>query len=134
MQDKITEFLKSHGAGQVGFCRAEENEFGLDYAISYTIPLSDAIVDGIGDAPTHTYFHHYRSVNSLIDHLSLRCGRILLRTAINMFPLRHRNRSTECRVFTRIRWRQSAQVLAQSARAVFLSQPKTVRESDSARY
>ncbi len=87
MQNKIIEFLKSHGAGQVGFCRADDNEFDLGYAISYTIPLSDAIVDSIDEAPTHTYFHHYRSVNALIDHLSLRCGRMLAENGYKYVPV-----------------------------------------------
>lgn len=77
MQNKITEFLKSHGAAQVGFCKTVDNEFNLGYAISFTIPLSDAIIDTIDNAPTHTYFHHYRSANALIDHISLRCGLML---------------------------------------------------------
>ncbi len=77
MQNKIRDFLISHGAGQVGFCRATDNSFSLPYAISYTIPLSDAIIDGIDNSPTHTYFHHYRSVNALIDRLSLECGLLL---------------------------------------------------------
>lgn len=88
MREKIEEFLIRHGAGQVGFCRIDrENEFNLGYAISYTIPLSDAIVDGITDAPTHTYFHHYRSVNALIDNLSLRCGRILAQEGYLYVPI-----------------------------------------------
>ena len=87
MQNKITEFLKSHGAAQVGFCRAEDNPFSLPYAISYTIPLSDAIIDGIDSAPTHTYFHHYRSVNALIDHLSLRCGLMLAQNGYRYAPI-----------------------------------------------
>lgn len=77
MQKKIEEYLKSEGVGQVGFCKAGENPFSLPYAISYTIPLSDAVVDQITDAPTHTYFHHYRTVNAYIDRLSLKCGLIL---------------------------------------------------------
>lgn len=77
MRKKIEEYLKSEGAGQVGFCKAGENSFSLPYAISYTIPLSDAVVDQITDAPTHTYFHHYRTVNAYIDRLSLKCGLIL---------------------------------------------------------
>lgn len=87
MQNKITEFLKSHGAAQVGFCKAEENQFNLPYAISYTIPLSDAIIDGIDNAPTHTYFHHYRSVNALIDHISLRCGLLLAENGYKYTPI-----------------------------------------------
>lgn len=78
MQTKIKEFLLSNGAGQVGFCKLDaQNAFDLPYAVSYTIPLSKAIIDGITDRPTHTYFHHYRSVNALIDRLSLQCGLML---------------------------------------------------------
>lgn len=87
MQNKIREFLLSHGAASVGFCRATENPFSLSFAISYTIALSDAIVDGIDTAPTHTYFHHYRSVNALIDHLSLRCGIMLERAGYSYVPI-----------------------------------------------
>lgn len=87
MQNKITEFLKSHGASQVGFCKAKDNPFNLPFAISYTIPLSDAIIDGIDTAPTHTYFHHYRSVNALIDHLSLRCGLMLQKEGYRYVPV-----------------------------------------------
>lgn len=88
MQNKIKDFLLSHGAGQVGFCKLEaENPFALPYAVSYTIPLSKAIIDGITDAPTHTYFHHYRSVNALIDQLSLRCGRMLAAAGYLYVPI-----------------------------------------------
>ncbi len=88
MKKKIIDFLMENGAGQVGFCKlAEENDFGLKYAVSYTIPLSDAIIDGIDKAPTHTYFHHYRTVNSLIDNLSLRCGRILAKEGYKYVPV-----------------------------------------------
>ncbi len=78
MQKKLQSLLETHGAGQVGFCHLEaENPFHLPYAVSFTIPLSNAIVDSITSAPTHTYFHHYRSVNSYIDHLSLKIGMML---------------------------------------------------------
>ncbi len=88
MQKRIEEFLISHGAGQVGFCKIKaDNQFNMPYGISYTIPLSDAIIDGIDEAPTHTYFHHYRSVNALIDHLSLRVGRILADEGYKYVPI-----------------------------------------------
>ena len=73
----IRKFLIKGGAGQVGFCYAGDNPFLLPFAVSYTIPLLDAIVDTITDVPTHTYFHHYRSINALIDSLSLRCALML---------------------------------------------------------
>ena len=88
MQETIRAFLLDHGAGQAGFCRLEaDNPFHLPFAVSDTIPLSDVIVDGIDGAPTHTYFHHYRSVNSLIDQLSLRCGRMLARAGWRYVPI-----------------------------------------------
>ena len=77
MKDKIIKFLTENGAGEVGFAKAKENEFGLPYSISFDIPLSLAVVEGITDKPTHTYFHHYRTVNTLIDNLSLRLGLML---------------------------------------------------------
>lgn len=88
IQKHIKDFLIQHGAGQVGFCHLDsENDFHLPYAISYTIPLSDAIVNQIDTAPTHTYFHHYRSINALIDHLSLRVGRMLAEAGYQYVPI-----------------------------------------------
>lgn len=77
IQSEITAFLTSRGAAQVGFCKATDNEFNLGYAVSYTVHLSDAVIDCIDNAPTHTYFHHYRTVNALIDRNSLECGFML---------------------------------------------------------
>lgn len=79
IQEQITDFLFENGAGQVGFCRLGDDEFGqnrfgLEYAISYTIPLSKAVIDEIDGEPTYTYFHHYRTVNTLIDNNSLKVG------------------------------------------------------------
>lgn len=88
MQETLRSFLQEHGAGQVGFCALDQdNVFGLPFALSYTMPLSDAIVDQIDQAPTHTYFHHYRSINALIDHLSLRVGRILAKEGYRYVPI-----------------------------------------------
>lgn len=78
MQTKIKEFLLENGAGAVGFCELDKpNQFNLPYAISFVVPLSKAVTDEIDKMPTHTYFHHYRSVNTLIDNLSLRTGIML---------------------------------------------------------
>ncbi len=91
LQKQITDFLIENGAGQVGFCKLggafADNEFGMTHAVSYTVPLSDAIVDGIEDAPTHTYFHHYRTVNALIDRNSLMVGFILRRHGFKYVPI-----------------------------------------------
>ncbi len=88
MQSKIKNFLLENGVGQVGFCRLEiENTFNLPYAVSFTIPLSNAIIDQIDTEPTHTYFHHYRTVNTLIDSLSLRAGLMLGKEGYRYVPV-----------------------------------------------
>lgn len=85
MRDKITDFLHQNGITEVGFCRLnpQENPFGLGFAVSYVVPLSEAVVDGITDQPTHTYFHHYRTVNTFIDNISFKIGLMLTNEGYN---------------------------------------------------
>ena len=65
--------LTSGGAEAVGCSYWEDTPFpGLNYAISFCVRLSDAIIDTISEeGPSKTYFHHYRTVNALLDSLSL---------------------------------------------------------------
>lgn len=78
IQDELKEYLLSQGASDVGFCLLPDGDFGeCKYALSIAVRLSDAIVDEIGAEPTHTYFNHYRSVNSFIDSLLLKAGLFL---------------------------------------------------------
>ena len=45
----------------------------LPYVISFAVPLPRAVVREIAaEGPTKTYFHHYRTCNSYIDHVSYR--------------------------------------------------------------
>ncbi len=70
----------NEGASEVGFCKLPYTAEGfseLGYAISFTVKLSPAVISGIGDCPTHTYFHHYRTVNAFIDRLTLSIGMLL---------------------------------------------------------
>lgn len=72
----IEEKLKEWGAskfsfGYVGDCLPDSLK-RLKFAVSIAVRLSDAIINEIDDKPTHTYFHHYRSVNTLIDSITLR--------------------------------------------------------------
>lgn len=73
---EIERKLKELGASMVGYCELSdelpENLKELKYAISIGIRLSDYIIDEITDKPTYTYFHHYRTVNALIDQITLR--------------------------------------------------------------
>lgn len=73
MNNRITELLKGQLVSEVGFSRCEDTPFpGLCNAVSVVMHLSEAVVDGIDDAPTHTYFHHYRTMNAYIDSVTNR--------------------------------------------------------------
>lgn len=73
---KLEDKLKEWGASLVGFSDVDEKLPAAlkkyPYAVSVGVRLSDAIIDEIKDKPTFTYFHHYRTVNTLIDQLTLR--------------------------------------------------------------
>ncbi|MEQ2130071.1 4Fe-4S double cluster binding domain-containing protein [Caldanaerobacter subterraneus KAk] len=75
-QEILEKKIKEWGASLVGFSNLEEivpeNLSDIPYGISIVIKLSDRIVDEITDKPTHTYYHHYRAVNNLIDLITLR--------------------------------------------------------------
>ena len=72
MNDIIEKFLKERFVSDVGFAKCEDTPFpGLENAVSLVFHLSDAVVDEITDCPTHTYFHHYRTMNAYIDSVSL---------------------------------------------------------------
>jgi len=45
----------------------------VPFAITLGIRLSDAVIEGISGGPTKMYFHHYRSVNAMLDACALRC-------------------------------------------------------------
>lgn len=74
--DEIEAFIMSLGASFVGLSDVKDflpsNLKKYNYAITFGVRLSDAIIDEIEDKPTFTYFNHYRSVNTLIDQISLR--------------------------------------------------------------
>ncbi|MDF2523874.1 MAG: queG [Clostridiales bacterium] len=73
---ELQDMLKSWGASVIGFSKVTdklpENLKQLKYAITIGVRLSDFIIDQIDSTPTYTYFHHYRTVNSLIDYITLR--------------------------------------------------------------
>ena len=79
--NNLKEKILSFGCHDVGFsCIGEdlaEKTTGnpdFKYAVSIVVKLSEAVIDGITDAPTHVYFHHYRTVNALIDNIILKTG------------------------------------------------------------
>lgn len=90
IQEELRTMLLANGVADVGFAALEEQDLaqleadGLGvgdcrYGMSIVVRLSDAIIDEITDAPTHTYFHHYRTVNAFLDQMLLRAGMLLTR-------------------------------------------------------
>lgn len=77
----LKEKLRDWGASKFGFAYIGDCVPGkykdLCYAVSILVRLSDAVINEIGDKPTHTYFHHYRAVNSLIDNIALRTSLLI---------------------------------------------------------
>lgn len=75
-QKELTEMLFNLGVAKVGYANLQDilpKEFSyLKSGVSIAIRLSDEVISHINatDGPTHTYFHHYRTVNSFIDQAS----------------------------------------------------------------
>lgn len=87
IEEQIRELLTKESACEVGFAKLSDGPTGLPFAISIVFPLSDAIIDEIGSAPTHSYFHHYRSANAYIDHLILEVGLFLQSKGYRYIPI-----------------------------------------------
>ncbi len=75
IQSELKAFLLEKGASDVGFF--SDDEAPMKYGVSIVVRLSGKIVSEITDAPTHTYFNHYRTVNAFIDSLLLQAGLFL---------------------------------------------------------
>ncbi len=68
IEEKIIQLCQSELITETGFSFQKDSPFeDLNYAISLVVRLSDSVVNEIDDAPTKTYFHHYRTVNAYID-------------------------------------------------------------------
>ncbi len=87
LKNKLIDF----GATFVGFSDVEgklPNELkALKYAITVGIRLSDAIINQIDHKPTFTYFHHYKTVNTLLDQLALKGLLYIQEKGFNAFTI-----------------------------------------------
>lgn len=74
--EELREFIKELGVTKIGFANVESympKELNhLKSGISIVIRLSDEIISHIDKEPTHTYYHHYRTINSFIDQITLK--------------------------------------------------------------
>ncbi len=76
IKQELDRQLLEWGASFTGYSRVDgklsPNLSKLNFAITIGIRLSDFTIDEITDKPTYTYFHHYRTVNTLIDQITLK--------------------------------------------------------------
>lgn len=76
IKDEITNIAINMGAKKIGFAKLTdyipEKYSHLDTGISFIVRLSDQIIDDIEGIPTYTYYHHYRTVNYLIDQIAFK--------------------------------------------------------------
>ena len=88
IQEKLIKLFKDNGVADVGFTAVDDGPFGeKSYAVSIVVKLSDAVIDEITDCPTHTYFHHYRTVNAFIDRILLQAGFMLESEGYRYIPV-----------------------------------------------
>ncbi|MGN1478588.1 MAG: 4Fe-4S double cluster binding domain-containing protein [Acutalibacteraceae bacterium] len=88
LQKKTAELLLENGVSDVGFSKLPDGPFGdKTYAVSIVVRLSQAVVDEIDTQPTHTYFHHYRTVNAFIDSVCLKAGMFLQNNGYRYIPV-----------------------------------------------
>ncbi len=75
-QEELLQLLTGLGASFIGFSDVSGKTAcsfkSLHYAATIGLRLSDSIIDEITDKPTFTYFHHYRTVNAMLDQIALR--------------------------------------------------------------
>ena len=87
LKQEIITLAKSLGVADVGFCKDNEAHEMLTNLISIVVPLSKAVTQEIDKAPTHSYFHHYRTVNAFIDSTLFRIGRLLEENGYLYIPI-----------------------------------------------
>ncbi len=78
LNDKIISLARINGAADVGFSDVSGlNEPGYERAVSIFVRLLDGVVDEINGQPTYEYYSHYKSVNTLINDLTLKVASLI---------------------------------------------------------
>jgi epoxyqueuosine reductase len=77
--NNLIDFLNNLQVSFWGISKHENGNYlkSMPCLITLGVRLSDAIIDEIDNQPTFTYFNHYRSVNSYLDHVALKTAMIL---------------------------------------------------------
>ena len=87
LQERLFDQLYTMGVSDLGVSAPPDAPAGLPRAISLVVRLSDAVVDEIADAPTFSYFHHYRTVNAFLDRCMLQAGLLLQQEGWRYLPI-----------------------------------------------
>lgn len=87
IEKQISEILFNQGVCDLGFAKVTDGVAGLSYAVSIVLPLSESVIDEIIDAPTYSYYQHYRTVNAYIDRLLLQTGLLLQNEGWRYLPI-----------------------------------------------
>ena len=59
----------------------------LDKAVCLGLRLSESILEEIENAPTQLYFHHYRTVNALLDQIALKTSNYIQNKSYLALPI-----------------------------------------------
>jgi epoxyqueuosine reductase len=59
----------------------------IDRAVVLGIRLSSLILEGIEDAPTRLYFHHYKSINTALDQAALKVANFIQKKGFLALPV-----------------------------------------------
>ena len=87
MRQQIEELAYRLGVSDIGFCKVDDFKEGFENGVSIVVKLSDEVLREISDKPTHSYFHHYRTVNTFIDQCLLQIGMLLERNGYQYIPI-----------------------------------------------
>lgn len=89
VEKQIQSLCESMGVLQYGFADMENTPQQLaprfPTALSFAVALVNGVMDEIDQAPTHTYFSLYRTVNRHIDEIGLRLCLLLEREGYKAF-------------------------------------------------
>jgi Uncharacterized Fe-S protein len=95
-REKLEKFCKGLGADLFGIADIKDakKDFellspldGFDKAICLGVRAQSAILDNIDNQPTKLYFHHYRTLNSLLDQMALRVANFLQDAGFLAMPI-----------------------------------------------
>ena len=85
LKEKVISIMIEEGAFEAGCFKDSFKNF--NNGISFSVKLSSAVIAEIDDKPTYAYFHHYRTVNALIDRILLKAGIFLGKNGYRYFPI-----------------------------------------------